>query len=203
MLEIEACKKRQLHIGYIDPAPEYVRAFKERVHHDGLDSLVQEIFQGPFQDYRPRGRYDRVIAIHSWYAFGFDKQLLEKALSCVNPGGMFFLTVVSKSSATWKLAELARGVRGENLSAEALSEWAYREGFPHRYVTNHKIIPEDEFVTEKGVTEKGKMFASFLMCTPWSDMSTTLQRKVFEVLDGERNQHAIVLKCGCLFFTVE
>ena len=113
-----------------------------------------------------------MISIHSWYSFGYDIEILKKALSMVKPGGKLIVNLLSQNSADYDLGCLSHAV-GMDVNAETLSKFATEQGFQHDLDYEVLYRPINVFFDEEGnLTNGAKDFACFLIARPWNEMSS-------------------------------
>jgi hypothetical protein len=201
VLEVRAAVEHRTLLGYVDPSTPFYESFLQKVAAAGIEKQLVEAYNAQFQTCELKHTYDLVISSHSWYAFGLDRQMLEKALSAVAAGGHLFITILSDKSITYDLGVLLRNFDEEHLTAERLSQWALSEGFAHRYVMNEKRVPWSVFCTPDGeLTQSGQDFSAFLMTTPWAEIPDKIRDAAVELFAKHRQGDDVILRCGCLVF---
>jgi SAM-dependent methyltransferase len=196
-LEARLAREHGTRLAVVEPSRQLLAAFSAK-----LGSLAADIFPGPFQDYHPRERYDLVLSIHSWYALGMDRGLLERALSCVKAGGKLFVTVMGGASVIRQIGDAAGRDLVTGLCAEQLSEWARKEGFPHAFWMNHRRVPARLLLDPQGeLTELGRGFAAFPCVAPWEEAPSTTRRAALEAVRRALDGDELPLPNGCLLFS--
>lgn len=199
-LELYLASQYGVKLGYIDPTPQFAKIYQEKLDEQKLRSYACETVVGSFEEYTSDMLYDLVISIHSWYAFGRDRALLEKALSSLKPGGQCFITIVSHDSVAWKLAQLGSSADNTADAAEGLSKWAQDIGCWHDYYINHRYIAYERLVQDGQLTEDGKSL-SLLHLKSWEELSQEIQAGFVEVLSDSAHDGLVDFQCGCLVFS--
>lgn len=202
-LEIALAQAYQSTFEVLEPVPLFVDNFKAIANAHNLTDQLSGIHQMPFESFEVKQQFDRVLSIHSWYGFGFDTKLLNKALSMVKPGGHLFINLMSKKSPVYDLSNMSYS-DGIDLCSENLSEWATNAGFIHQFNWESAVRPATLFFEEDGqLTLKAKNFASFLMASAWNDLSCKEQTRVHDIFYNYRNHDSIHIVSGCLLFTAK
>jgi hypothetical protein len=198
-LEVQIAQQHGVAIGYIDPSHRSQQQFHAAMQQRDLQTRVREIFPGTFEDYQSPLRYDLVIAIHSWYSFGYNASIIQKALACRAAQGVLCIAVESRNSLGYDLACLSP-MSGMDLHSEKLSAWATTRGYAHTHHVYRKSLPFSLFVRDGHVSEEGKHYAAFLATTPWNELSAATQKDILGLFDKHRHGDRIDLQCGCLLF---
>lgn len=200
-LELSVAQSEALMLGYIDPSSPAAEVYQRNAQKAGLTQRCVETHVGGFESFQGQRSYDLVLSIHSWYAFGKNEHLLRKALQLMGPGGAFFLTLISRSSLVWKLADLFENKEGsDNLCAEDISEFSKSLGLEHRFVLNRRVFPSTYFLKKGLLTQPARDVAAFLNFSSWDEISPALQRKTLEYFRDEQVEGQIAFTCGCLIF---
>ena len=199
-LELRLAKEDKIKLAYVEPATQFVKRYKSRRAEIGVEEFCYEIWDGPFQNYSTESKFDLVILIHSWYAFGFDRKIFEKCSALLKPSGRIFITIISENSLTWKIGNLANNQSGQNLSAEKLSDWFKSESLDHDYRVNIRKVPAKKMLCGEELTPIGKNFVSFISFCPWNQMDVNLQDRIKRLFIEETKGENINLRCGCLIF---
>ena len=199
-LEIALAKQYGADFAILDPVSTFIQSCKASATQHDLNAQLLACYCSPFEDFSVSQQFDRVLSIHSWYSFGFDKALLEKALSMVKVGGTLFINLMSKQSPVYGLSNMSYS-KGIELCAEDLSEWASKEGYEHRFDREIAVRPASLFFQNDGeLTRQAQDFASFLVAKPWADLSIGEQEKVKNIFMAHRKRGAVNIVSGCLFF---
>ncbi len=197
-LELGLCRDLGASMTIVEPEATYVQKIRSEAKLLKTPDLITEIFEGTFQNYAPSRLFDRIFAIHSWYAIGKDKMQLQRALDFLELNGQLFITLVSADNPIQKIAKFTSNESGAGLTAEELSDWAKSCGFQHKYWDNKRSIKCSLLQNDEGLTSAGKALVSFPAFTPWHEMTQAEQIRVQEILSSARNGDSIILKNGCL-----
>lgn len=186
----------------LEPAALFVENIRTALTSQQLLPENCIIHEQPFEDYVVSQQFDRVLAIHSWYSFGYNAQLLQKALSMVKPGGYLFINIMSKKSPVYGLSNMSYS-GGIELCAEDLSDWAAREGFSHSLDWESAVRPASLFFDgDDRLTKQAKDFACFLIAKPWDELSQDEHQQVKDIFLQHRQGDVIPIVSGCLLFQV-
>lgn len=199
-LEVRVAAMYKAKLGYIDPSRPYFEAFRQKVIRAGIQSQVIEEHNDLFQTYESKHKYDLVISSHSWYAFGLDRRMLDKALGGVVSGGHLFITLLSDKSITYDLGCLLRDFNEGHLTSERLSTWSAELGYDHRYVMNEKAVDWSIFFDGDRITQSAMDFISFLVTTPWDEIPEEIKEAAVRLFYKHRSGDAVILRSGCLLF---
>ncbi len=199
-LEIALAEEYHSPFEVLEPVPLFVDNFKQLAKEKGVDKQLGEVHPIPFEELSDYKQFDRVLSIHSWYGFGFNKELLQKALSMVKPGGKLFINIMSEKSPVYDLSNMSYS-EGIDLCAESLSTWAESEGFLHSFDHETAVRPANLFFHDDGgITLNAKNFASFLMASAWDDLSVSEQQEVQAIFQRHCKDNAVHIVSGCLVF---
>jgi cyclopropane fatty-acyl-phospholipid synthase-like methyltransferase len=200
-LELSLGSKEGIRLSYIDPSESASEAYRKKAHILGLDSQCLETFTGGFEDYTVKQKYNLVLSIHSWYAFGKNASLLKKALSMVSPEGRLFIALISKKSLVWKLADLFQNKEGSNnLCAEDISEFSNTLQISHEFIENRRSFPASYFLKNNQLTQPARDVAAFLNFSSWEEIDLPLREKAREVFQASEKSGQIDFLCGCLVY---
>lgn len=82
--EVFARHVEMLSLAGVDPNPEHTRAFRQQLSGEGFDVTA---FNGGFEEFRSRQRYDVIHFVHCLYYFEHIEPELHKAVDMLVPGG--------------------------------------------------------------------------------------------------------------------
>ncbi len=199
-LEVALAEEYRSPFEVLEPVPLFVDNFTQLAKEKGVDKQLSEVHPIPFEELSSQKQFDRVLSIHSWYGFGFNKGLLQKALSMVKPGGKLFINIMSEKSPVYGLSNMSYS-EGIDLCAESLSTWAESEGFSHTFDREAAIRPANLFFCDDGsITLHAKNFASFLMACAWDDMTVSEQKEVEGIFRRHCKDDTVSIVSGCLIF---
>lgn len=198
-VEIRIARETGRWIAVVEPSQMYCDAFNREAAAAGIMDRVLEARQQSFEDYQPRRQFDVVMSLFSWFAFEFDRDLLFKALSCRAADGKLLICLPTDDCPASRISSFSRS-EGINLTSNALSAWARREGFGHDYDLYHGLVPADRYIRHDALTTEGRDLASFLSATPWENLSEELRHASLEALQAARINDEIDHASGCLIF---
>jgi hypothetical protein len=198
-VELKLAKERKQQIGIVEPSSMFFDKFESNVRKAQVSESVLEAHCQSFQDYQPAKNYDLVLSLFSWFAFGFDRGLLTKALSCRTANGKLLICIQAEASPSTRISAMSRS-SGINLTSEALSDWGTREGFKHTYDIYHGIVPAERYIAHGKLTQTGKDLVSFLAATPWDELPENIKSTGLESLLQNQDGNLIDFPCGCLIF---
>jgi len=201
-VEIRLAKEMGRQIGIIEPSPDYFERFTANAFGAGVRDQVIEARQQTLQDFQAHPSYDLVLSLFSWFAFGLDRELLEKALSSLAPTGQLLICLPEEVNPLTKISVASRPSE-ITLTSDGLSSWAKSEGFDHRYDVYHGVVPAARFLASGRLTERGKDLVAFVAARSWAevteDVRSTALGSLVEANDGE----LIDFRSGCLIFDIE
>lgn len=198
-IEVRLAKENNLKLGVVEPSSLLFEKLRSNVASAGIKHLLIEENQQSFEDYESEEKYDCVLSLYSWFAFGFDTQLLEKALRLLNPGGLLVICLQSEKSPSTQISSSSRST-GIDLTSEALSTYFKQSGFGHQYLMYDGGVAAETYIGKDGLTELGKDLVSFLNATPWNDLNTFLRKSGFTTLRDSIHNGQIRFQSGCLVF---
>ena len=129
-VEVRLAKEADREIGIVEPSKMLFDQLMKNARDADIQTKLLEAHQQSFEEFQPARKYDLVLSLFSWFAFGLNRQLLAKALSCRTPTGKLLICLQSESCPSTRISAISLS-SGINLTSEALSTWATREGFPH------------------------------------------------------------------------
>lgn len=169
-LEAKLLKKHpELRFGCNEMSSAYVKAYRDRLESEQLSSRILEIQQCPFQEYRVGLKYDLTVSVHSWYAFGCNIEMLEKALATLNSDGRLFVSVVGANNFTIKLVSVV-GAPHVPFHSQHLHNWLENLKVQHEYHEWNHEIAFDSILKNGEFTPQGKGFLAFHSRTPWAEI---------------------------------
>ncbi len=198
-VEVELMRKSNLHLGFVEPSKLFYDQCLAGIKAAGFEERITEACNASFQDYESSESYDVVLSLFSWFALGFDRDMLEKALRCVKPGGRLLICIQAESSPSTLISAASRS-DGISLTSEALSRWASEEGFAHRYEVYHGLVPAEQYLDDGGLTEAGRDLVSFISATLWEDIPSALKQTALKAMQDANDGTHIDLAGGCLIF---
>lgn len=201
VVEVALMQQRGLRLGFIEPSKLFFDQCLAGVQEAGLEAFLVEARNEAFQDYRSAERYDIVLSLFSWFALGFDRAMLEKALACVKPGGRLLICLQVEPSPSTIISAASRS-EGISLTSEKLSDWANAEGFAHDYDVYHGLVPTERYLKNGNLTEAGRDLTSFVSATPWEEIPQELKSTALDAMQAASDGAHIDLAGGCLIFTV-
>lgn len=196
-VEIALARELGFSLGVVEPAARYLDASLAAASDAGV--RIVEPHLGPFQTYRSRRRYDLVLSLFSWFAFEFDRAILEQALGCCADGGRLLVCLQGEASPSTRISALSRA-SGINLTSEKLSEWASGEGFVHRLDTYHGVVAASRYLAGDALTETGRDLVSFLLATPWEEIEPALKVRCQQILSAAVFDQTVDFVSPCLIF---
>lgn len=198
-VEIRIAQETGRQIAAVEPSPAYFEQFRRGAAQAGVELLVLEAHCESFQEYQPLRQYDVVLSLFSWFAFGLDREMLLKALACRQPAGKLLICLPTEDCPASRISAFSRSA-GINLTSDALSAWASREGFAHDYDIYHGVVPAELYLRQGELTEQGRDLASFLAATPWAEMPESMQAECRDAIAAGRRGDQIDHASGCLIF---
>lgn len=198
-VEIRLAKEWKQQLGIVEPARLLFDQFMSNAQTAGIQSGLLDVQQQSFEEFQTDRKYDLVLSLFSWFAFGFNRQLLEKALSYRTTTGKLLICLQSETCPSTRISAVSQST-GINLTSEALSEWATREGYAHEYDLYHGYVPTARFLVEGELTQTGKDFASFVSATPWDELPGKIKSVALDSLLRVQQGDQIDFACGCLIF---
>lgn len=196
-VEARLARKYDLALSFVEPAEGYFEKCLAGANDKKVE--VWEAHQGSFESFTPNKKYDLVLSLYSWFAFEFNRDVLEKALSCRSSGGKLVICLQGEASPSTLISGLSQA-SGINLTSEKISEWADKLGYSHRVVTYHGTVPSATYLSSEGLTQTGRDLVSFLLATPWEDITEELKSRTLQILrEGEQNG-VIDFESPCLIF---
>lgn len=196
-LEMRLAKDYGLQVDCVDPSAEYIGKLEKEVAKRHLDGLVRTFCCG-FQDFERTCEYDRIISVHSWYAFGIDIVPANKALSFLTTGGRLFITLVSNKSPIWRIHEQSTEKPTNNLSAEMLHATLVTGGLSTIFTENHRKLALGEVFQNSSLTFDAQGMISFLYFCPWDDLSEYQVNYGIQCLREAVVEDKVVLVNGCI-----
>ena len=196
-VEIRLAGELGFELGVVEPAEDYLK--KSLAGAEAAGIRLREAHHGSFQSYQSHLKYDLVLSLYSWFAFGFDRQVLEKALSCRAPGGKLVICLQGEASPSTQISGLSRA-SGINLTSEKISQWATELGFDHRVEVYHGVVPAPTYLDNRGLTQTGRDLVSFLLATPWDDVTPELRAKTLGILQESLCDGNVDFESPCLIF---
>ena len=196
-VEVALAKKYGFSLGLVEPAEDYMKSALSAAESAGVKVL--EAHPGSFESYRSEERYDLVLSLYSWFAFEFDRAVLEKALACRNDSGKLLICLQGEASPSTQISSLSRAA-GINLTSEKISAWALGEGFPHEIDTYHGKVASSQYLQEDGLSPTGRDLVSFLLATPWEDMKKERVSTATEILRSSLKDGWVDFQSPCLIF---
>ena len=182
-LEIRLMQDHDIPVAYVDPTPNYVEAYRKVISTFESSHLAIETFEGRFEDYTPSRKFDLVIALHSWYAIGFNEQALSKAINCKNDGGRLLIALASRESFHIEIANALNGDNKYYVTAEKLADWINGLGFACELSPVIRKITAGGLRSNGQITPDGKALIEFLGRSPMEDFSTQSLGQCFRILD--------------------
>lgn len=199
-VELKIAKESEIEIGVVEPSKILFDQMMTNARDADVESNLLEAHQQSFEKFQPARKYDLVLSLFSWFAFGFDQRLLTKALSCRNPTGKLLICLQSESSPSTKISAMSRS-SGINLTSEALSTWASDKGFRHEFDIYHGTVPAKRFILHGELNQTGRDLTSFLTATPWNELTDDARSVALDSLHQAYHEDVIDFQCGCLIFS--
>jgi SAM-dependent methyltransferase len=165
LLELALVSQYGLDLGYVEPHRESGADLERSFAAAGLADRIVERHRRKLESARLRLRYDLVLAVSSWYAFGQSRVLLRKALGARRPGGRLVISLASERDL------LRSRLQGRpRITAESLSHWAARQGFAHRLERFQVPVPTRALVENGELSASGRAWLAFVAQRPWSEI---------------------------------
>jgi ubiquinone/menaquinone biosynthesis C-methylase UbiE len=186
-------------IGAIDPDRGALSLFRAKLRERGLEDRLGLCIADRFETAAIPDRFDLVLAVHSWYAIGRDRDALARALTLREPTGTLALALASREGMTVRLKAL--GPRAEtDPTAEEISAWASDQGFPHTFELCRNPKPAALFIDDAGLNEVGRALIGFLVSTPWEELSGELREAGERIVRSSVRGGEIESATGWLLF---
>jgi methyltransferase family protein len=196
-VEVALAKKYGFSLGLVEPAETYMKSCLSAAEAAGVNVL--EYHTGSFECYNSDQRYDLVLSLYSWFAFEFDRAILEKALAYRKKTGKLLICLQGEASPSTQISALSRA-SGINLTSEKISTWAREEGFSHQSDTYHGVVASLRYLEGDGLSATGRDLVSFLLATPWEDISPELKSTAVEILQSSVKDGWVNFESPCLIF---
>ncbi|MEM1059095.1 MAG: class I SAM-dependent methyltransferase [Verrucomicrobiota bacterium] len=200
LVELRAARELGLRLGVVEPTEHFYRQFEAGVEKHGLRDRILESRMETFQDYASERRYGLVLFLYSWYSFGLDAAILEKALACRAPGGALVIHLTTENSFPCLIPKAYSQAAGITLSSEGISNWARQLGHAHEYAIYDGLVPAETYRKGDELTPSGRDMVSYLTATPWEDVpidTRHLSRLILQSCEFEGQSH---LTSGTLIF---
>ena len=198
-VEIRLAKELGRQISVIEPSKNLFDRFMANASAAGISDQVFEACQQSFQEYEPHRTYELVISLFSWFAFGFDRQMLVKAFSNLAPTGQLLICLPEEANPMTKVAVASRPY-DLTLTSEALSAWAMKEGFEHSYDVYHGVVPANRFVRDGNMTQASRDLVAFVAARSWTEVTEDVRSISLDALVQARDGDLIDFASGCLLF---
>ena len=193
-------KYSNLKMYLVEPSERYSREFGREARSRNLSSRVMGVSTNRFQAFDLDERFDRILSIHSWYGFGNNHELLQKAMGFLNPEGALFITAVDEANAAWVEKS---GIRKYEWHTGNFSQWLKETGIDHTVDTELRRIPISSMFDGDQFTEEGKGVVAFHALVPFEEVSSetkvNFRKAVFDAaIDGDDGQPSVQFSFGCI-----
>ncbi len=196
-VEIRLAGEMGFSLGVVEPAAAYMESCRRGAERAGIE--LREAHQETLQDYHSPFRYDVVLSLYSWFAFEFDREILKKAMGCRTSRGTLLIILQGEASPSTEISALSKA-SGINLTSERLSNWARKEGFKHQMDVYHGEVSASTYLEMGEFTQAGRDLVSFLLATPWEEISQRLRDKTLAILKQSVEKDKIDFISPCLVF---
>jgi SAM-dependent methyltransferase len=196
-VEIRLAREMGFSLGVVEPAADYLESCRRGADSAGIE--LREAHQATLQDYNSPFKYDVVLSLYSWFAFEFDREILKKAIDCRNSRGILLIILQGEASPSTEISALSQA-SGINLTSERLSNWARKEGFEHKIDFYHGEVSASTYLEMEEFTQAGRDLVSFLLATPWEEISPRLKEKTLAILKQSVKNDKIDFISPCLVF---
>lgn len=157
-LEVELMR-RGIDLGYAEPYERFADELEQRAAAAGVVDRIAERHRGTFDTATVRGRYDLVIAAHSWQSYMQQRAPLDRALALCTGGRMMIVTQDLDSP----LNRVFDARRAPELDARRVSSWLGEEGVPHELRPLRTIVRRSVLLDDDGrLTPSAYGLATFL-----------------------------------------
>lgn len=198
-LELRLADELGLAIGIVEPSPLLYQRFTESIASRGLEQKIIEAANTSFENYTPGKEYDCILSLYSWFAFGSDTTVLEKALECLKPGGKLVICIQAKESPSTIISAASQS-DGIQLTSDELSAQFTKSGFTHDYLIFDGPIPRQIYFKDDELNEMGEALVSFLLATDWEAIEPDLRETAQSALLGSIANNNVRFTSGCLVF---
>jgi SAM-dependent methyltransferase len=186
-----------LKLGYLEPSKAFSTQFKNEVKKRNLSERIVELRELSFESYQSTHHYDFVLSIHSWYPFGKDKGLLQKALRLLKPQGMLCISLVGPENFTFETTKML-GVEVGNFDSLTLSSWLQELGIPHEHILWDRKIHLEKIIRDGQFTQLGQGFLQFHTRCLWEEIPQAWLEKVKAYLFSIEQEGQLNLQNGCV-----
>jgi SAM-dependent methyltransferase len=192
-LELRLARERGLELGCVEPNLQLAQAFLEQARAEGIAAYIREIHLETFQACDIRERYDLALALHSWFALGYDRRMVDKVFAALRPGGHFFLALPSLRDPIRRTLR-----RKPKVSAEEFSTWAGQQGLEHRFFYHHFNLAGATFLVEGEPSAAARDYVAFVGRTPWDELCCEERAAVTATLARAQRAGGLERVRGCL-----
>ena len=165
LAECRLAKHYGVQLSYIDPSQLHRDAFHRNARKSGVEASIVDSYLGKFQDYQTEQRFDLVLSLHSWYAFGYEEKMLSKVFQLLKPGGHLFIYMNSKDD------PLRQALSYEpKVNAEGFAKWAKRLGHAFEFHYLVSKIPAAPLFDGDQLSIDAQDFIHFIARSPWPNL---------------------------------
>jgi hypothetical protein len=179
-LEVELMR-RGIVLGYAEPYERFADELEQRAVDAGVVDRIVERHRGTFDTASVHGRYDLVLAAHSWQSYVRQRAPLDRALALCTGGHMMIVTQNFESP----LHRAFDARRAPELDVPQVCSWLEGQGVPHevrqlRTIVRREVLLDDE----AHLTEAAYGLATFLTTRDRDDLGDRYLEQLRATIDS-------------------
>lgn len=97
-IEISMYENFKFHLYALDASKVYLKVMQSLLDQKfRADEGNIKVLHHKFEHFSTDKKFNLILSIHSWYGFGLEKSILDKALNLLSPGGYLLIQVISRA----------------------------------------------------------------------------------------------------------
>jgi trans-aconitate methyltransferase len=173
--EVEAAlmaKFENLQISLLEPDQALAKIASENTKHCvGKSRILTE----KFQTFETNVKFDFIFAIHSWYYIYPNPEMIQKALSMLNPGGALGVVLKDQKSYTARLYEAVQGKTYKYITSEPLEKILQENSIPYQRLKKEELLDASIYFDGAEIRTDKRDWIGWMSDMDWNKMSNEQQ----------------------------
>jgi SAM-dependent methyltransferase len=196
--ELPLLKRFPITVDFIEPSAFMFEQLGKNLNISEGPGRAEVLFNGPFEEFSTKKRYDLIFGIHSFYFMDNAVTCAQRAVQLLNSSGHLAIVLHARDGFGRRLI---REFDHAGIQGGATAEWLYEQlsdSWELSHIESH--LPYNGFIEGDGLSAHGEAFVSFYAYRDWRTFVPAEKRRAREIIEERSDGGIIREKFGVLHF---
>lgn len=191
VLEFHLAEDYHAKLGLVAPTSAMLNIFESKMLEARIADQILESHVGSFPNLTLSHRYDLILFIHAWNAFGKNEMALRRAMDLRNPDGKIFFAMSSRESRLVSIIKKIEPKYSPHFHFEDLTQWLDELGLSYRKEIYGGDVSFSRYFEGNQPTERCRNWISAMARIPAAEVPNRLFLEVYRAMAAVKQNGAI------------